>query len=87
MVTLMSYPKAPLEGYVDSIGWGIAQRNGSSGQNLLPKVSPTFEWIRFAQRLPVRIHLTNVPESVVLRVGTTASVMVMTDARHYPMVE
>ena len=81
MVTLMSYPKAPLEGYVDSIGWGIAQSNGSSAQNLLPKVSPTFEWIRLAQRLPVRIHLTNVPESVVLRVGTTASVMVMTDAQ------
>ena len=81
IVTLMGYPDSPLEGYVDSIGWGISQRDGSSGQNLLPNVSPTFEWIRLAQRLPVRIHLTKVPENVVLRVGTTASVMVMTDAQ------
>ncbi len=80
VVTLMSYPKAPLEGYVDSIGWGIAQKDGSTGYNLLPNVSPTFEWIRLAQRLPVRIHLTKVPEGVALRVGTTASVMVMTDS-------
>jgi multidrug resistance efflux pump len=80
IVTLMSYPKAPLEGYVDSIGWGIAQKDGSTGYNLLPNISPTFEWIRLAQRLPVRIHLTKVPEGVALRVGTTASVMVMTDS-------
>jgi multidrug resistance efflux pump len=29
VVTLMSYPDTPLEGSVDSIGWGIAQQNGS----------------------------------------------------------
>lgn len=80
IITLMSYPKSPLEGYVDSIGWGIAQNDGSTGYNLLPNISPTFEWIRLAQRLPVRIHLTKVPESIALRVGTTASVMVMTDS-------
>lgn len=78
VVTLMSYPSSPVEGYVDSIGWGISQNDGSSGHSLLPAISPTFEWIRLAQRLPVRIHLTNVPESVALRVGTTASVLVMT---------
>lgn len=78
IVTLMSYPDKPLEGYVDSIGWGIAQPDGSTGFNLLPNISPTFEWIRLAQRVPVRIHLTNVPEDIKLRVGTTASVLVIT---------
>lgn len=78
IVTLMSYPDKPLEGIVDSIGWGIAQKDGSTGYNLLPNISPTFEWIRLAQRIPVRIHLTNVPEEVKLRVGTTASVLIMT---------
>ncbi|MGD9354403.1 MAG: HlyD family secretion protein, partial [Desulfobacterales bacterium] len=78
VVTLMAYPDAPLEGYVDSIGWGIAQQDGSTGFELLPTVSPTFEWIRLAQRVPVRIHLTNVPKEVKLRVGTTCSVLVMT---------
>jgi multidrug resistance efflux pump len=78
VVTLMAYPSSPLEGVVDSIGWGIAQQDGSTGYELLPNVSPTFEWIRLAQRVPVRIHLTDVPEGIDLRVGTTGSVLVMT---------
>lgn len=77
IVTLMTYPDTPLEGRVDSIGWGIAQQDGSTGYNLLPTISPTFEWIRLAQRVPVRIHLTNVPEQIKLRVGSTASVLVV----------
>jgi multidrug resistance efflux pump len=77
IVTLMAYPDTPLEGYVDSLGWGIAQQDGSTGFELLPNISPTFEWIRLAQRVPVRIHLTNVPEEIELRVGTTCSVLVM----------
>ena len=79
IVTLMSYPNSPLEGYVDSLGWGIAQQDGSTGADLLPNVSPTFEWIRLAQRIPVRIHLEKIPDDVQLRVGTTASVLVMTN--------
>lgn len=78
IVTLMTYPDKPIEGYVDSIGWGIAQRDGSTGFDLLPTVSPTFEWIRLAQRIPVRIHMTKIPDGVALRVGTTASVLVLT---------
>ena len=35
--------------------------------------------IDLAQRVPVRIHLDEVPEEIKLRVGTTASVLVMTD--------
>ncbi|MBW2705380.1 MAG: HlyD family secretion protein [Deltaproteobacteria bacterium] len=78
IITLMSYPDKPLEGRVDSLGWGIAQDDGSAGFDLLPNISPTFEWIRLAQRVPVRIHLDKLPEGVELRVGTTASVLVMT---------
>ncbi|MHC4758961.1 MAG: HlyD family secretion protein [Planctomycetota bacterium] len=78
IVTLMTYPNTPIDGYVDSLGWGIAQQDGSTGFELLPNVSPTFEWIRLAQRVPVRIHLNNVPKGIELRIGTTASVLVMT---------
>jgi multidrug resistance efflux pump len=78
IVTLMTYPDNPLKGHVDSIGWGIAQQDGSTGFELLPTISPTFEWIRLAQRVPVRIHLDEVPDGVALRVGTTASVLVRT---------
>jgi len=80
IVTLMSYPDRPLEGRVDSLGWGIAQSDGSTGYNLLPNISATFEWIRLAQRVPVRVHLVDPPKDIPLRVGTTASVMVMTGA-------
>jgi multidrug resistance efflux pump len=65
-------------GRVGSLGWGIAQEDGSTGEDLLPNVSPTFEWIRLAQRVPVRIRLDELPEGVELRVGTTGSVLVMT---------
>ena len=81
IVTLMSYPSTPLEGKVESIGWGIAQQNGSTGFQLLPSVSPTFEWIRLAQRIPVIVRLEKVPANVKLRAGTTASVLVTTGTR------
>jgi len=77
-VTLMSYDDQPIEAHVDSLGWGIAQSDGSTGFELLPTVSPTFEWIRLAQRVPVRVELDDVPDGVDLRVGTTASVLVKT---------
>jgi multidrug resistance efflux pump len=78
VVTLMSYPDTPLEGRVDSIGWGIAQKNGSTGFELLPSVAPTFEWIRLAQRLPVMVRIEKLPDNIKLRAGTTASVVVIT---------
>ncbi|WP_444936081.1 HlyD family secretion protein [Microbulbifer sp. JMSA004] len=77
---LMAYPHLELEGYVESIGWGIARKDGTAGNDLLPMVDPTFDWIRLAQRIPVRIHLTEVPESVKLRVGFTSSVLVMSNS-------
>ena len=64
--------------------WGIAKQDGSTGSDLLPNVSPTFDWIRLAQRIPVLIHLTEVPEGVELRVGTTGSVLVKTGTADGP---
>jgi multidrug resistance efflux pump len=80
IVTLMTYPDQPLRGKVDSLGWGISQQDGSTGFELLPTISPTFEWIRLAQRVPVRIHLEEIPDEIQLRVGTTASVLVRTNS-------
>lgn len=75
-VTLMTYPDQLLSGEIESIGRGIARQNGVLGPELLPRVSPTFEWIRLAQRIPVRIRLLHIPETMELRVGMTASVLV-----------
>lgn len=81
VVTLMTYPDTPLDGEVDSVGQGIAQQDGATGQDLLPSINATFEWIRLAQRVPVRVHLAPLPKDVALRVGTTASVLVVTASR------
>ena len=78
VVTMMSHPSTPIEGVVESIGWGVSQKDGQSDHELLPKISATFEWIRLAQRIPVRVQLRELPEGVTLRVGQTASVLVMT---------
>lgn len=50
----------------------IATIEGTGG--LVPQVQPSFEWIRLAQRVPVRIRLGAPPEGVQLVSGTTASV-------------
>jgi multidrug resistance efflux pump len=78
VITLMSSPDKPIKGRVESVGWGIAQDDGSTSEDLLPSISPTFEWIRLAQRVPVSIKIIELPKGVKLRVGTTASVMVRT---------
>ena len=77
IVTLLAYPDMPLSGKVESIAWGIAHSDGNPGNNLLPSVKPVFQWIRLAQRIPVRIKLDKLPEGVKLRFGLTASVMVL----------
>jgi RND family efflux transporter MFP subunit len=76
-VTLMAYPDQPLEGTVESLGWGIAPSDGNIGYNLLPSIKPVFQWIRLAQRIPVRIKLAPLPDNVELRFGFTASVMIL----------
>ncbi|MBY5992877.1 HlyD family secretion protein [Ferrimonas balearica] len=75
-VTLMGFPDRPLPGRVTSIGYGIAQSDGSTGAFLLPNVNPNFQWIRLAQRVPVKVALAELPEGIQLRVGTTASVQI-----------
>jgi len=76
-VTLLAYPDTPISGKVESIAWGISHSDGNPGSNLLPSVKPVFQWIRLAQRIPVRIKLNKLPEDVKLRFGLTASVMIL----------
>jgi RND family efflux transporter MFP subunit len=79
-VTLMAYPDTILHGNVESIGWGIAPSDGNAGAYLLPSVKPVFQWIRLAQRIPVRIKLDEKStKDIHLRFGLSASVMVLSD--------
>jgi len=77
IVTLMSQPDKPIEGRVAGTAWGVWQKDGSTAQELLPQISESFEWIRLAQRVPVRIEIDKVPEGVKLVVGTTGTVLVL----------
>ena len=66
----------PLTGHVESIAAGIEDRDRSQGTNLLANVNPTFNWVRLAQRVPVRVKPDVVPPGVELVVGRTATVTV-----------
>jgi len=72
-VRLMGEPTR-LTGHVESIAAGIEDRDRAEGANLLANVNPTFSWIRLAQRVPVRIVLDHIPESVALVAGRSATV-------------
>jgi RND family efflux transporter MFP subunit len=66
-----------IEGHVESIAAGIADRERSGSADLLANVNPTFSWVRLAQRVPVRIALDHVPPDIRLLTGRTATVEVM----------
>jgi len=68
---------AVLEGAVDSVAAGIADRDRSTSANLLPSVNPTFNWVRLAQRIPVRIKLDPLPQGARLVAGQTVTVQVL----------
>jgi multidrug resistance efflux pump len=65
-----------LRGHVDSVARGITVANAESGQGGLANVNPIFTWVRLAQRVPVRIHIDQVPPGVRLVAGETASVQI-----------
>jgi len=65
-----------MKGHVESIARAIYDRDNPESRELIADVNPTFNWVRLAQRVPVRIHLDNVPDSVVLAAGITCTVIV-----------
>ncbi|NOI99744.1 efflux transporter periplasmic adaptor subunit [Vibrio kanaloae] len=77
MVTLMMHKNVQLKGHIKSIGFGIAKQDGSTGNDLLPNVNPNFQWIRLAQRIPIKVELDKVPKDIQLRVGMTASIKIL----------
>jgi multidrug resistance efflux pump len=68
-----------LRGKVESIAAGIEDRDRSSGSTLLANVNPTFNWVRLAQRVPVRIALDRRERSELVA-GATATVKVLGSA-------
>lgn len=65
-----------LKGHVESISRGIYDRDNPESRELVADVNPTFNWVRLAQRVPVRIHINEIPDGFLLAAGTTCTVIV-----------
>ena len=65
-----------LKGHVESISRGIYDRDNPESRELVADVNPTFNWVRLAQRVPVRIHIDEIPDGFLLAAGTTCTVIV-----------
>jgi multidrug resistance efflux pump len=74
-IKLMGF-KPTLTGHVDTIARGINDRNATPDSTGLQDVNPIFTWVRLAQRIPVRIHIDQVPDGVILAAGTTCTISV-----------
>jgi len=79
-VYLPAYPGMRFEGRVQGIGWGVEQQdgNGRRGPEGVPQVDPTVDWVRMAQRFPVRITLVDADDEHPLRKGMRATVRIDT---------
>lgn len=67
---------APLRGHVESISHGITDHDNPAGRELLADVNPIFNWVRLAQRVPVRVKIDRIPENIPLAAGMTCTVVI-----------
>lgn len=67
-----------LRGHVQSIAAGVEDRDRVRGNSLLPNIDPSFNWVRLAQRIPVRVVLDEGQETDIrLVIGRTATLSVL----------
>src|SRR3954451_517726 len=79
-IKLMGYSQI-VRGHVDSIARAINVANAQPNHQGVATVNPIFTWVRLAQRIPVRIHIDEVPPGIVLAAGMTATVDINDRAR------
>ena len=73
-VYVLSAPRRPVHGTIDSLGWGVSPDEGVTLGGL-PRVPRSLSWVRIAQRFPVRILLDHPPPEL-MRVGASAVIVV-----------
>ncbi len=74
LVYAMADPSVAINGTVDSIGWGVSSADMIDLPRVLPIVQKSLNWVRVAQRFPVRVRLEEAPERL-LRTGASATVV------------
>jgi multidrug resistance efflux pump len=67
-----------LNGTVEGVARGIGGAVDPTGNDLLANINPTFNWVRLAQRVPVRVRIDtdHMPPGTVLVAGQTATLIV-----------
>jgi len=65
-----------IQGRIESLARGISDHDNPTSHELLSDVNPVFNWVRLAQRVPVRIKLAKLPKHIHLAAGMTCSVVV-----------
>jgi len=78
-VYLMSDPSRRFAGTVHSIGFGVYPEEGGSSANGLPRVPRSINWVRVAQRFPVRIRIDE-PQADLFRIGASAVALIPPDS-------
>lgn len=68
---LMSDSGKTFTGKVDSIGYGVMPDDGGMVLGGLPRVSRSINWVRVAQRFPVKI-MVDKPDADMFRIGASA---------------
>ena len=70
-VNLVGYPGRTFHGVVQGIAWSVLSPARET-VGILPRIDPTLNWARLAQRLPVRIILDAPAPDAPFRMGMTA---------------
>jgi multidrug efflux system membrane fusion protein len=65
--------KVPIRGVVQGIGWGVTGQDIINIPRSVPYVERSMNWVRVAQRFPVRIRIENPPQQL-MRLGASAVV-------------
>jgi membrane fusion protein, multidrug efflux system len=65
--------KVPIKGIIQGIGWGVIDEDRVNVPRSVPYVERSLNWVRVAQRFPVRVRLEQPPQEL-MRLGASAVV-------------
>jgi membrane fusion protein, multidrug efflux system len=65
--------KVPIKGIIQGIGWGVIDQDRVNIPRSVPYVERSLNWVRVAQRFPVRVRLEQPPQEL-MRLGASAVV-------------
>ncbi len=84
-VYVLDHPDIRFHGVVESVGFGVMPEDITAAQGGgLPETTRTLNWVRLAQRFPVRIRVLN-PSPEFFRLGASATTIVRSQGGPVPI--